>query len=136
MSKRPRVRQLWLSLGIFEMDVCVVITPDLDDFRTWMIKKFGPRSVDTMQSLHNGNTQGLCMVNVNGSSPVIWLRRVPYTAQDLATLAHESVHTLVNVFGYYGVPIDEKNDEVFAHAMGPLMRSVLTTFRKRKKVKA
>lgn len=128
-AKKIKIRKLYLPLGIFDMEVRFVVHPDLEVFRRYMLNTFGKASIRTMRDMENGDVHGLCMVNIRGSCPVIWLRKVAYNPLDIATLVHEATHALINVFSYYGVPINDENDEVFANALGYLVRSALTKFK-------
>ncbi len=54
--------------------------------------------------------------------PVIALPAKPKTAQEIATLSHEAVHAIENIFEKICQPI---GGEVFAHSVGAVVRGVL-----------
>ena len=54
--------------------------------------------------------------------PIILLPKKPKTAEDMGTLAHESVHAIKHIFD----KIEESSiDEVFAHSVGAVVRGVM-----------
>lgn len=54
--------------------------------------------------------------------PVIALPKRPTKPDEIATLSHEAVHAVFNIFD----KIDERSyDEVFAHSVGAVVRQVL-----------
>lgn len=66
--------------------------------------------------------RGVCFYHSEGH-PVIALPRFPKTPDEIATLAHEATHAIDNIFNKLGETV---RDEVFAHSIGAVVRSVLS----------
>ena len=59
------------------------------------------------------------------SSPLIWLPKIPETAQDVGFLVHELLHTTCAVMGNVGIDFSDSSEEVFAYTIGFLTEKVL-----------
>ena len=54
--------------------------------------------------------------------PVIAMPKFPVTPEQIGTLAHEATHAINNIFDKIGA---FKDDELFAHSIGAVVRQVL-----------
>jgi len=70
--------------------------------------------------------RGVCFY-ADTCHPVIVLPRFPTTPSEIGTLAHEAHHAINNIFDK--LQADKNNDEVFAHSIGAVVRTVLNAKR-------
>ena len=60
--------------------------------------------------------------------PIIALPGFPKTATEIGTLAHEATHAILHIFEAVA---ERQHDEVFAHSIGAVVRTVLSSKKKR-----
>lgn len=65
-----------------------------------------------------------------GYLPIIWFPKAPKSTREIATLAHEVAHALMQMFDWAHMNINFETEEVFGHAMGHLMHEALEEFKK------
>lgn len=66
--------------------------------------------------------RGFCAIK-NGCHPFIGMPYFPRKAVEIASLAHEAVHAITDIFN----KVSEGNrDEIFAHSVAAVMRAVLS----------
>jgi hypothetical protein len=76
------------------------------------------------------NVRGMCFYH-RGCHPVIALPDIPVAPVEIGTLAHEAVHAVSSIMETIGA--DSWNDEVVAHSVGAVVRSVLSHVARNKK---
>lgn len=69
------------------------------------------------------NRRGICFWT-KGCHPVIAMRNFPKTPEEIGTLAHEAIHSIGHIFSMIE---QEFAEEVFAHSVGAIVRTVLST---------
>lgn len=57
--------------------------------------------------------------------PIIWVEEYPKTPRGYATLAHECIHAINNMFDWVSMPLCRETEEVFAHSVAHVMNNVL-----------
>lgn len=77
------------------------------------------------------NGRGVCFY-FPGLPPLIAMPRAPKTNEEIATLAHEAVHAVNDIFEKIG---EERGGEVFAHSVSAIVEIVLEEYKKRGKKK-
>lgn len=80
---------------------------------------------DLMSGLED--RRGVCFYK-HGHHPIIALPRFPKTPTEIGTLAHESVHAINHIFDSVS---EQTRDEVFAHSVGAVVRTVLSIPKKK-----
>ncbi len=60
-----------------------------------------------------------------GYVPVIWLPKKPKTPEEIATLSHECLHVVQELFRWTGLQMVFETDEVAAHALSYLVKKIL-----------
>jgi len=60
-----------------------------------------------------------------GYIDIIWLPKRPKSPEEIATVAHESLHVVQGLFDWVGMDMDEPTQEVAAHALGFLVKEIL-----------
>lgn len=68
------------------------------------------------------NRRGICFYE-HSCHPVIAMPRRPKTPEEIGTLAHESCHAIEDIMGKIKQPL---GDEIFAHSVGAVVRTVLS----------
>lgn len=71
---------------------------------------------------HLDSTRGVCF-HSKECHPFIVLPHFPKTAEEIGTLAHEAFHAVDDILEKIGRVY---NDEIFAHSIGAVVRSVLS----------
>ena len=85
-----------------------------------VLKFYGHKPEQTKSSLLNN--RGVCFYH-DSFHPIIALPEKPKTAEQIGTLAHESVHAIEDIFLKISQPI---GGELFAHSVGAVVRKVLS----------
>jgi len=117
MSKNKEI-----IVPIFNNEWKVVIAWGSHKFLKKMLKGWGyPKdSVNTIKQEMDGR-RGVCYIS-SQCHPLIFLPKKPKTPQQYGTLAHEAVHAVEHIFNKIKQPL---GDEVFAHAVGAVVRETL-----------
>ena len=56
---------------------------------------------------------------------VIWMPRYPKTTDEVATLAHESLHAILGLFEWAGMELNMQTAEIATHVLGYMIREIL-----------
>jgi hypothetical protein len=110
VAKRLRVKFAHVHFGMFTYGMTVVIGPfeGAKKFAGWKQETSYDREVVP---------QGM-VFDRHGYEPVLWLPRVPRTAREYGTLAHEVFHVVCCLMRWAAVPLTEESEEAFTHALG------------------
>lgn len=84
-----------------------------------ILHSWGHKPADRL--LDSSDRRGVCFYTKD-CHPVIALPRFPKTAAEIGTLSHEAVHAVFNIFEMIEGDLAE---EVFAHSVGAIVRTVL-----------
>jgi len=55
----------------------------------------------------------------------IWMPRMPRTAREISTLAHEAVHATYVIMEHVGIEMNGTTDEIWARTLGHIVHKVL-----------
>lgn len=84
-----------------------------------VLKAWGHDRKDVKSQLTD--RRGVCFY-AKDCHPIIALPKRPRTPVEIATLCHEAVHAVFNIFEKIG---EQSYDEVFAHSVGAVVRKTL-----------
>jgi len=111
------MKELKISILNNEYSVIVCWGNDKEIFK--VVKRWHEGNADLMSSLNE--RRGVCFYK-HGCHPIIALPRYPKTAEEIGTLAHETVHAINYIFEAVE---EQSRDEIFAHSVGAVVRNVL-----------
>ncbi|MEW6126736.1 MAG: hypothetical protein AB1757_06835 [Acidobacteriota bacterium] len=125
MKKRKYYKLL--KLGLFPYDILVCQGMELDEVRVYLERKYHLRTLDheawepgrVGKTLHFGTNQ-----------TILWLKNAPTNPSGIATLAHEALHSVIQIYQTMGIPFNADNDEVVAYGVEYIVEQVLRDFRK------
>ena len=112
-----------LHLDMFYTDI-LIIYGDEDHTRKTLQKYFDEEEVNEMLKGFNFKTKGRTMPTKFGS-PLIWIPKIPETAQDVGFLVHELFHSTCAVMGNVGIDFSNESEEAFAYMIGFMTEKVL-----------
>ena len=120
-----RLREVRVHMGQFDFTIWAIIGP-LED-----AQKYVEWRLDCVLAEPDvGDVDGLCFEGAPGKGPVIWLPRVPRSADDIGSLAHEACHAVREMMvDWAGMRLNRDSDEVLCHGVGHVVKTVLSSVR-------
>lgn len=120
-KKNKGLKVINVDMGMFQYDVRVC-------FGTWyQVLEHCAKLYDTTVegvSKPGRIPRGICFRR-SGYVPVIWMPHYPETASEQATFAHEAIHAVMWMLDdYVEVPVNLDTDEVLAHDVSHVLRTV------------
>lgn len=109
-----------VHFGTFEYTVCCIVGPyeSAKKYARWKMDDPDIRFADTAP-------RGMCLTS-EGWVPILWIPRAPRTAREYGSLAHEVLHAVTYMLNSWtNVRLTLDSDEVYCHAVGHLMTSIL-----------
>ena len=121
-----RLREVRVHMGQFDFTIWTVCGPLAD------VKRYVEWRLDCVLVDEATEVDGLCFEGTPGRGPIIWLPRIPRTADDIGSLAHEACHAVRDMMGdWAGMQLNKDSDEVLCHGIGHVVKTVLSEFRGR-----
>ena len=118
IARKHELHKVIVSLtAVFPFEIDVVIGP-FAGYLCYVREKYRCEDSDAEEP------RGRC-IQPHNAPPVIWLPKVPATPAEFGTLAHEAYHATVNFMEYTGIPMTRDTEEVAAHVVGTIVRTVL-----------
>ena len=122
--KKLGLKEIPVHMGMFDFTINVIIG-DYKSLTPYIQYKFNDTDFNT--AYFDGDYECLGKtVFRSGYCPVIWIPRIPRTAREHATLAHEALHAMYHVQRWVGFPLDDSTEEVMAHGMAHIINEVLS----------
>ena len=122
--KKIGLKEKHVHMGMFDFGINVVIG-DYEGLTPYIQFKFDDKDFNTDAFDMGYECRGKSVYRV-GFCPVIWIPRIPKTAREHATLAHECLHTMYHVQRWAGFPLGDETEEVMAHGMAHIINAVLS----------
>lgn len=121
--KKLGFKEVPVHMGMFDFTINVVIG-DYKSLTPYIQYKFDDPHFNTE---HFDGGYECCgkTVYAHGYCPVIWIPRIPKTAREHATLAHECLHAMYHVHRWAGFPLDDSTEEIVTHGMAHIINEVL-----------
>lgn len=124
------VRTAYVSFGMFDFSFVVVAGPKLSPETIRILSDVTHISKEIVEAELAVECRGY-ILHRQGYGTGIWLPRVPRSAQDYATLAHETFHAVCHMTRHFGVEFAKESEETFAHALSFAVRETITQLRLR-----
>lgn len=118
-----RLREVRVHFGMFDFAFYCVVGP-LEDVPAYVAWRN-----DDPDYPEPPPARGYCFYH-DRKPPIVWLPRCPRTPREHATLAHEVFHVVRAMAEWHGLKLCAETNEVFAHALGFGVATVLTELRK------
>lgn len=122
-KKKHKLRTMEIHMGMFDYRVYAAIGDHAQAPK--FIAKIFEEPEDVWRKRIGKPVKGQTYFK-DGCCPIIWLPRFPKTPAEYGTLAHEAAHAVNDMHYYLGIGLDPKNDETFTHAVGYIVRKVLS----------
>lgn len=119
------VRTAHVGFGMFDFSFVVVAGPKLSPETIHILSEVTSISKEIVQAELDVECRGY-ILHRQGHGTAIWLPRVPRSAQDYATLAHETFHAVCHMTRHFGVEFAKESEETFAHALSYAVRETIT----------
>lgn len=128
MKTKHGLSEIRVSMGMFLYDIICVVGPfkNLEKYLRWKFENNGKMP----EEWTNSNPKGLCCYSP-GYVPVIWLPEKPKTTEQHGTLAHEAFHAMYHLFDWAGMKVTRDTEEVMAHGIGHIVRTILEALYKK-----
>lgn len=123
IKKEFHFDEIRINFGLFDFTVFCVIG-DYKNLTPYLQWKFDDKDFNTDNFDMGYDCLGKCCFRT-GYVPVVWIPKKPKTAEEYGTLAHESFHAVWHLFEWANIPITKDSEEVMAHAISHLVRSIL-----------
>lgn len=122
------LREVRVHFGTFDFPFYCVAGPwaDFPDYVAW-------RHRESANWLRGRVEQRGLYVQAFGKPPIVWIPRCPRTPREIGTLAHEVLHIVKLMGEWAGIHFGEDTQEVFCHALGHGVTTILTELRKKEK---
>ena len=113
------LKEIRIEMGMFDFSVLCIVghRKNVDKYIRW---KYNDPNFDSGEH----NQRGFCFAR-KGYVPVIWIPRKPKTPREYATLAHECIHAVWDLFVWADMPISRDTEEVMTHATAHLITTIL-----------
>ena len=123
LIKKGKLKVVQTYMGLFDFTVLTVFGDykEVCKFVSW---KFDEKSEDWKELDSESIFKGRCFFK-KGYVPIIWVHHKPKTAEEYATLAHESIHAVFKLFQWVGIRINEKTEELMTHATAHIVYNSL-----------
>lgn len=123
---QPRLPGLTLAaiyLGVYDYTFWLAVGPfdQVKRFVAW-------KNADTQVQRHPANVRG-CIFRKPNFTPVLWIPKLPRTAREHGTLAHEAFHLTYEVASWASIPLGDDSEEAYAHLLGALVTGILVKIR-------
>jgi hypothetical protein len=124
-SKKPtfNLREIKIHFGTFDFSAYVVICKDISEAYRYASYCHDTTWIEERSS--GGYEARGKYFHRTGYCPIIWLPRFPSTPREYGTLAHEAMHVVTILMAWAGIQLNGDTDEVYCHALGHLVNSVL-----------
>jgi hypothetical protein len=123
-AKRLGLREIYVHFGTFDFAMYCVVGPwqSVAEYLAWKFKEPDFSWDGAASRGHHFHKSEYV--------PVIWIPRTPRTPREYGTLAHEIVHAVRDLGEWIGLNFNNETDEVFCHATGHAMTTILEELRK------
>lgn len=120
---KKKLYEITIDMGVFDYQVNCVIG-DFSKLEKYCKEKFQDANYELPMESKNSQPLGYCIYKVD-YVPIIWLPNKPTTNKEHGTLAHESLHAMFHLFAWAGLPITRDTEEVLAHGISHIVKTVL-----------
>lgn len=125
-ARRLGLREKEIKFGMFEYYFTLIVGPreSVEPYVRWRYhdndqdNDVAPRAVRA------------CVFTRAGQAPIMWLPKLPRSAEDIGLLAHESFHVVRDLMEWAHIGLGDESEEAYSHALGFVVRSVLEELRK------
>lgn len=111
-----------IEMGIFDYTVCAIIGnyKNIKAFINWKFEE------DWFNKKYNNDYSPRGQVlHKNGYVPILWIPKLPKTAREHATLAHEALHCVYHLFDWANIPMSRDTEEIVTHSMSHIITEIL-----------
>lgn len=128
MKTTDRFRSLKLTrinMGMFDFEVKVIFYPSrklVAEYAAWSFES--PKMYDDFD-FEEFDARGT-LFRKNGYTPILWMPKKPKTPREMATLAHEAFHAIVEFAAWSSLVLSRETEEIFCHAVGHIVNGALT----------
>jgi hypothetical protein len=112
-----------INLGMINCELRVLIGGTIKEANKVLEKHFKDDDL-----LIDGDCNGIFLWSEQ-DVPVMWLKRRPRTAREIASLAHEANHATHYFMRYIGTPVTEDSEEILCYTLDHIVEQVLLKVR-------
>lgn len=108
------------NCGSFDIDFHLVIGEHVKEIVQTLKDMYGKnKKIKSSYFVDRG-----AFIAINGIPPIIWIPKVPSSAEEYAVLNHEVIHLVFYVMTWANIKINEETEEIFSHQMQYLSRMI------------
>lgn len=125
MKKWKGITEHRVHMGTFDFSV-IILVGDYKTACSYALWAFEDKKTNLEDFDRGYIPRGKCFFR-QGYIPVVWIPKIPKTAREHATYAHECLHAIFHLFDWANLSINNDTEEVMTHAMAHLIANGLHT---------